>query len=146
MCLHAHAPTRASFAWAHARTRSLIPTPIPLQERQARQAGGTGGAPPSLPPRALALADEWASLGSVLFITVDATVAAVLLMADSLKPEAVATIAALKALGVRPVLLTGDKPAAARQVARAGALGWGAWRRGGRGGGGGLPRALDCPA
>ena len=59
--------------------------------------------------RALTLADEWASHGSVLFVTVDAQVAAVLLMADALKPEAAKTVDALKALGVRPVLLTGDK-------------------------------------
>jgi len=50
---------------------------------------------------------------------VDAAVAAVFLMADSIKPEAAGTVAALKHLGVRPVLLTGDKTVAARRVATA---------------------------
>ena len=67
--------------------------------------------------RAMALADEWAMSGSVLFVVVDHEVAAVLLMADSLKPEAAATVAALKSLGVRPVMLTGDKMSAAKRVA-----------------------------
>ena len=74
--------------------------------------------------RALKLSDEWANSGSVLFVTVDASVAAVLLMADSLKPTAAATVAALKGLGVRPVLLTGDKLTSARRVAKSGAPTW----------------------
>ena len=81
--------------------------------------GGTDGEPESGVARALSLADEWASRGSVLFVTVDGEVAAVLLLADSLKPEAARTVAALRSLGVRPVMLTGDKMSSALHVAKA---------------------------
>ena len=90
-------------------------------EGSAERADGKDSARAAM-ERALTLADEWASHGSVLFVTVDAQVAAVLLMADALKPEAAKTVDALKALGVRPVLLTGDKMTSAQRVARAGAL------------------------
>lgn len=92
--------------------------------RAAQQAAQQGGKSPSEEglPRALALNDEWEGSGSVLFVTVDATVAAVLLMADSLKPEAVGTVAALKRLGVRPVMLTGDQMISAQRVASAVAI------------------------
>jgi len=69
--------------------------------------------------RALALADQWADSGSVLFVTVDSKVAATLLLDDSLKPEAAETVAKLSGLGVRSVLLTGDKLSSAQRVARA---------------------------
>ena len=88
--------------------------------RKAQIAGGEGGAAQTGLARALGLADEWATSGVVLFVTVDAEVAAVLLMADSLKPEAKGMVDALKSLGVRPVLLTGDKMSSARMVAQAG--------------------------
>lgn len=90
------------------------------QARKAQQEGGESGGREIL-ARAMVLADEWAADGVVLFVTVDAAVAAVFLMADSIKPEAAGTVAALKHLGVRPVLLTGDKTVAARRVATAGA-------------------------
>jgi len=88
------------------------------QARKAQQEGGESGGREIL-ARAMVLADEWAADGVVLFVTVDAAVAAVFLMADSIKPEAAGTVAALKHLGVRPVLLTGDKTVAARRVATA---------------------------
>ena len=55
----------------------------------------------------------------MLFVTVDGIAAGVLLLDDSLKPEAAATVAGLKELGVRPIPLTGDRPpAAARREGR----------------------------
>ena len=83
------------------------------------EADGASESSPGGSTRALALADEWATSGSVLFVTVDSQVAAVLLMADSLKPEAAETVAAMRKLGVRPVLLTGDKMINAGRVAKA---------------------------
>jgi len=63
---------------------------------------------------------EWSSQGTVLFITVDQDIGAVLLMRDALRPDALGTIDALRKLNVEPVMLTGDKGAAA-QVAAEGA-------------------------
>ena len=97
------------------------------QARNMQHAGGESGESgaqdtrESSTARALALADAWDSRGSVLFVTVDDSVASVLLMADVLKPEAADTVAALKTVGVRPVLLTGDKKISAQRVASAGA-------------------------
>jgi len=69
--------------------------------------------------RAAQLAAEWAASGSVLFVTVDRRVAAALLMDDVVKAEAEPTVRALSDLGVRSVLLTGDRLAAAQRVAKA---------------------------
>eukprot|EP00966_Prymnesium_polylepis_P307680 7110348-Prymnesium_polylepis.3 len=69
----------------------------------------------------MSLAAEWTDRGSTLFVTVDSTVAAVLLLDDALKPVAAETVSALAALGVRSVMLTGDKLSSAQRVARAGA-------------------------
>lgn len=60
---------------------------------------------------------EWSQKGTVLFVTVDEDIAAVLLMADALRGDARATVARLQSLGVRPVLLTGDKGPAAHAAA-----------------------------
>ena len=73
--------------------------------------------------RAMALADEWAMSGSVLFVVVDHEVAAVLLMADSLKPEAAATVAALKSLGVGWQSLEGGRRSGGHEPRRGGATG-----------------------
>ena len=74
---------------------------------------------------AFRLADEITSelggSGSVLFTTVDGAVAGTMILDDALKPEAAATVQQLKALGIRPILLTGDCLSAAQRVARAGA-------------------------
>ena len=64
---------------------------------------------------------ELGGSGSVLFATVDGVVACTMVLDDALKPEAAATVRRLQALGVRPILLTGDCRAAAQRVARAGA-------------------------
>jgi Cu+-exporting ATPase len=47
----------------------------------------------------------------------DGTARAVLVVADTLKPSSKAAVAELQALGLRPVLLTGDNAATARSVA-----------------------------
>jgi Cu+-exporting ATPase len=49
----------------------------------------------------------------------DGRAQAVLVVADQLKPGAPAAVAALRGLGLRPVLLTGDNERAARQIADA---------------------------
>jgi len=69
--------------------------------------------------KALERGEDWSGNGSVLFVTVDATVAAILLLDDAVKPEAAPTIHKLSELGVRSVMLTGDRLPAARRVAKA---------------------------
>ncbi len=54
---------------------------------------------------------------TAIIVARDATAIAVLGIGDRLKPSAVEGIAALRAMGLRTVLLTGDEEAAARQVA-----------------------------
>ena len=94
---------------------------------------GDGGAPTAAEAAAAAslraaleVAAAWEESGSVLFVLVDGVATAALLLDDTVKPEAAATVAALRALGVRPLMLTGDRISAARRVARAGAssLAW----------------------
>ena len=47
----------------------------------------------------------------------DGAARAVLVVADTVKPTSAEAVASLKALGLRPVLLTGDNEATARAVA-----------------------------
>jgi Cu+-exporting ATPase len=54
-----------------------------------------------------------------VFIAWDGQVRGVLVVADTVKPAAAETIARLKAMGLTPILLTGDNERAARSVARA---------------------------
>jgi heavy metal translocating P-type ATPase len=61
-----------------------------------------------------------AAAGSVAWLAMDGRVVAAFVMADGLRREAPHAVRRLRALGVtRIVLLTGDRPAAARPVARA---------------------------
>ncbi|WP_066374300.1 heavy metal translocating P-type ATPase [Herbidospora mongoliensis] len=57
------------------------------------------------------------SEGTGVRITIDGAPAAVMVVADVLKPSSVKAVAELKALGLKPVLLTGDNEAVARRVA-----------------------------
>ena len=57
--------------------------------------------------------------GTVIVVAVDGQAAAVLVVSDVVKPDSAQAIAHLRALGLRPVLLTGDHAAAAEAVARA---------------------------
>ena len=52
-----------------------------------------------------------------VFVAWDGTVRGILVVADVPKPESAAAIAALRALGLRPILLTGDNERTARAVA-----------------------------
>ena len=97
-------------------------------EKQPSHDHNHGGPAPVSPKRAITgvarareLAADWVREGSVLFVTVDSQIAAVLLLDDAIKTEAASTVAALADLGVRSVLLTGDRLPAAKRVARAGA-------------------------
>ena len=56
---------------------------------------------------------------SAVFVAWDGAVRAVLAIADTVKPSSAEAIAALRGLGVRPLLLTGDNEATARAVAAA---------------------------
>ncbi len=55
---------------------------------------------------------------TVVFVAIDGAPAAVMAIADPIKADAAAAIAALKAEGLRSVMLTGDHRAAAEAVAR----------------------------
>jgi len=61
--------------------------------------------------------EDWTLQGTALFITMDQEVGGLLLLDDSLRGDAIGTVAQLKALGVQPNLLTGDKETAAKRVA-----------------------------
>jgi P-type Cu2+ transporter len=63
-------------------------------------------------------AEELAAAGrTVVHVAVDGEMAGLLAIADAIRPSAQATIAALRELGVEPVMLTGDNRATAEQVA-----------------------------
>jgi len=56
--------------------------------------------------------------GTVIFVAVDGRVAGLLAIADPVKPTTPAAITALKAAGIRVVMLTGDNKTTAQAVAR----------------------------
>jgi Cu+-exporting ATPase len=56
---------------------------------------------------------------TVMFLAVDGTLAALLAVADRIKPQTPAAIEALHAVGLRIVMLTGDNATTAQSVARA---------------------------
>jgi len=66
--------------------------------------------------------------GSLVYLAWDSGVRAVLAFEDGLRPEAPATVEALRARGLAVVLLTGDRPAVAARVAAA--LGIEDWQAG----------------
>jgi Cu+-exporting ATPase len=64
------------------------------------------------------LADDRSHQGqTVLFLAVDGNLAALMTVADPLKPEAVDTVRRLSAMGIEVVMLTGDNAKTARAVA-----------------------------
>ncbi|MGE0434898.1 MAG: heavy metal translocating P-type ATPase [Planctomycetota bacterium] len=71
--------------------------------------------PADLQQRADALAAEGKT---VMAAAIDGTIAGVLAVADRVRPTTSAAVARLKALGVTPMMLTGDREATARAVAR----------------------------
>ncbi|MFC4943761.1 heavy metal translocating P-type ATPase [Pseudonocardia sp. GCM10023141] len=67
-----------------------------------------------------ATATAWADGGAtVIAVAVDGVAAAVLALTDPLRPGAAAALAQLRAMGMRPVLITGDGSGAAHAVAAA---------------------------
>ncbi len=67
----------------------------------------------------LSMAEEYRREGcTVIYLAVDGIAAGFLGLADTLRPEAADTIAAVKGTGIQPVLLTGDHENAARHIAR----------------------------
>jgi len=59
----------------------------------------------------------WNQGKTVLFLSIDGRIAAVLALADTLKPEAAQAVSALKNMGLRVVMLTGDNARAAGYIA-----------------------------
>jgi P-type Cu+ transporter len=57
--------------------------------------------------------------GTTVLVSWDGVVRGALAVTDTVKPSAAAAVARLRALGLRPVLLTGDSPATAHAVAAA---------------------------
>jgi len=95
---------------------------VKAAEAAAPGSGDAGAAPSKASvaaTRAKELSAEWAGSGTVLFVTLDASVAAVLLMDDAVKEDAAPVVRELAQLGVRSVILTGDRLAAAQRVAKA---------------------------
>ncbi len=73
----------------------------------------------ALPARLEDMAERLLADGStVTYVAVDETAAGLIALADTPRPHAAATIAAITDTGVEPVLLTGDHEAAATHVAR----------------------------
>src|SRR6266540_6491639 len=83
--------------------------PFPLAGESAE-----GVALDGLSPRA----DEMAGAGrTVVHVAVDGDAAGLIAIADASRETAVEAVAALKELGVRPVMLTGDNRATAERIA-----------------------------
>jgi Cu+-exporting ATPase len=67
---------------------------------------------------ALQAIDQHEELGhTVIAVAIDGDVAGIAIVSDTVKPDSARAIAGLRALGLRPVLLTGDNPRAAATVA-----------------------------
>ena len=106
--------------------------PVPAVEDFANAAGsgvtgtveghrvrvGRAGSEPVPAELAAAVADAEAAGRTAVLVAVDGAVRAVLVVADTVRPTSAAAIAALRDLGLSPVLLTGDSAGAAAAVAR----------------------------
>jgi Cu+-exporting ATPase len=67
---------------------------------------------------ALAAAGRMAAQGKTsLYLAIDGVLTALIVVADQIKPEAAATVAALVKMGIRPIMLTGDNEVTARAIA-----------------------------
>jgi P-type E1-E2 ATPase len=73
-----------------------------------------------MPPTAVEVVDRWTAQAlTAVLVAVDGQVAGGLALADTVKPSAAGAVRALRAMGLRTVLLTGDHRAAAEAVASA---------------------------
>lgn len=71
-----------------------------------------------LPSDLSAQTDIWLEKGcTLIYLAVDGQAAGYLALADTVRPESAQMLSRLKALGVQPVLLTGDHENAARTIA-----------------------------
>jgi P-type Cu+ transporter len=96
--------------------------PAPLAALAATEADETAvghGGPQPVPPAELASATAAAEAAGHTAVLVgwDGAVRGVLAVADAVKPTSAVAVRELRALGLRPVLLTGDTAAVARTVA-----------------------------
>ncbi|PJE94157.1 copper-translocating P-type ATPase [Streptomyces carminius] len=81
--------------------------------------GGTGGVSPGLPRELAGARDAAQAAGRTAVLVVwDGAVRGVLTVADAVKPTSAEAVGRLRALGLTPVLLTGDNRAVAEAVAR----------------------------
>ncbi len=65
-----------------------------------------------------ALTEQWAAQGKTpIYLAVDGQLAAMMAVSDPIKPSAVLAIGALKQLGLKTVMITGDHPLTAQAVA-----------------------------
>lgn len=72
----------------------------------------------TLPSDVQSETDAWLRQGStVIYITVDGTIAGYIVLSDTVREESISMISGLQRLGVQPVLLTGDNENAARTIA-----------------------------
>ena len=72
----------------------------------------------TLAPEIASAAQKYAGEGcTTVFLAVDGAAAGFLALADTLREDAAGVISAVKAAGVKPVLLTGDHPGAATAIA-----------------------------
>ncbi|EOD12599.1 hypothetical protein EMIHUDRAFT_452141 [Emiliania huxleyi CCMP1516] len=145
--------------------RDGVSATVEGRREKAAAAAGKGEHAGEPPPAAAAdaaqrlaaeITSEQAGSGSVLYVIVDGVVGGVMLLDDALKPQAqprstamrahalttaaAATVQQLRGLGVRPILLTGDRSAAARRVARAVGIGEADTHAGL------LPTVIACPS
>lgn len=64
------------------------------------------------------LTEQWAAQGKTpIYLAVDGQLAALMAVSDPIKPSAALAISALKKLGIRTVMITGDHPGTAQAVA-----------------------------
>lgn len=64
-------------------------------------------------------AEQYAEKGTVIFVAIDEEVTAFLVLADAVREDSHRVISQFKSLGLRPLLLTGDRGHSAEQVAEA---------------------------
>ena len=94
--------------------------PSPQLASSSSQLASSSSHPASPSPQLAHVLDEWESTGrTAVVIERDGQTLGAVALADTVKPEAPAAIAGLRAMGIDVELLTGDNPRAAQAVAEA---------------------------